>query len=257
MSNTRRTKLTSDSDDSTEDLIIKDDPSPHGMLTTEPSLNYVVEVPNYTSTKRCQSVNKTLFLVVLLLLLVCTIFIYLYFHERHMNTNITNKYCTSGGCVESAAFIQSSIKETVNPCEDFYQFACGGWLAKNPIPDNKIRWSIDSVLHDKNMLIQRSILENASMQQNVLGSVAEHNTYKLYQSCMNMTSINKIGTQPLTKLLKQAGLKIDQSGDKRSKIQTLMHNVYNSTSMMTFFDVSVGIDDKNSKVYVLKVKCFC
>ncbi|XP_057304253.1 endothelin-converting enzyme homolog [Hydractinia symbiolongicarpus] len=252
MSNTRRTKLTSDSDDSTEDLIIKDDPSPHGMLTTEPSLNYVVEVPNYTSKKKCQSVNKTLFLVVLLLLLVCTIFIYLYFHERHMNSHITNKYCTSGGCVESAAFIQSSIKETVNPCKDFYQFACGGWLSKNPIPDNKIRWSIDSVLHNKNMLIQRSILENASVQQNILGSVAEHNTYKLYQSCMNMTRINRIGTQPLTKLLKEARLKIDQSGDKRSKIRTLMHNVYNSTSITSFFDVSVGIDDKNSKVYVLK-----
>jgi len=36
-----------------------------------------------------------------------------------------------------AAALAESMDPTVDPCQDFFQFACGGWLKKNGIPDNR------------------------------------------------------------------------------------------------------------------------
>ena len=38
-------------------------------------------------------------------------------------------------------FDVSAIDKTADPCVDFYQFACGNWLKKNPVPSDQARWS--------------------------------------------------------------------------------------------------------------------
>ena len=53
------------------------------------------------------------------------------------------------GCVQAAADILSNMDHSVNPCEDFYQFACGGFIEKTVIPDDRTRMSSFSVLSDE------------------------------------------------------------------------------------------------------------
>ena len=47
---------------------------------------------------------------------------------------------------EAASKILSSMNQSANPCEDFYNYACGGWIEKHRIPPGKYSWSVFSEL---------------------------------------------------------------------------------------------------------------
>ena len=53
------------------------------------------------------------------------------------------------GCVKTASDILSNLDDGVNPCKDFYQFACGGFMKRTSIPDDRTRMSSFSVLGDE------------------------------------------------------------------------------------------------------------
>ena len=48
-----------------------------------------------------------------------------------------------------AADLLEAMNATADPCDDFFQFACGGWVRKNPIPDSKSRYTQFDVLRDQ------------------------------------------------------------------------------------------------------------
>lgn len=73
-------------------------------------------------------------------------------HGREMNSQDFDEkpqYCMTPGCVKAASEILKNMDESVNPCDDFYQFACGGFIKKTVIPDDRTRMSSFSVLSDE------------------------------------------------------------------------------------------------------------
>jgi putative endopeptidase len=95
---------------------------------------------------------------------------------------------------EIPGFDPTSIDKSINPCEDFYQYACGNWMKTNAIPADKSRWGRFDQLQEHNFYILRDILDNVQTKPN---SPIEKKVGDFYASCMDEAAIEKAGTAPL------------------------------------------------------------
>ena len=60
-----------------------------------------------------------------------------------------DQYCLTKECVTAAADILRRMNSSADPCHDFYNFACGGYIENTVIPDDKARQSMFSELSDQ------------------------------------------------------------------------------------------------------------
>jgi endothelin-converting enzyme/putative endopeptidase len=110
------------------------------------------------------------------------------------------------GWAQNGGFSVDAIDRTVNPCQDFYRYACGGWMAKNPIPADKSSYGRFEELYERNLLILRGLLEE-SAQAEKAGPV-DQRIGGMYASCMDEAGIEKAGLGPVKKDLEELlGLK--------------------------------------------------
>src|SRR5262245_42937699 len=56
----------------------------------------------------------------------------------------------------------TSMDRSTDPCVDFYQYSCGGWQKRNPIPPDQTSWSVYRKLSEDNLAFLRGILELAA-----------------------------------------------------------------------------------------------
>jgi endothelin-converting enzyme/putative endopeptidase len=101
---------------------------------------------------------------------------------------------------QSSSGLQLGAMDTsVDACTDFYRFACGNWLAKNPVPADRSSWGRFDELQERNNETLKKILESAAAG-NDPGSkkIGDY-----YASCMDEPAINAKGVTPLDPLLKK------------------------------------------------------
>ncbi len=97
----------------------------------------------------------------------------------------------------------AALDRSVSPCNDFYQFACGGWIKATPIPQDESRWFRSfSVIHKQNETTLRNILEAYARGENASDPYAKE-LGDFYGACMDEKAIEEAGTTPLKKLLDQ------------------------------------------------------
>uniref|UniRef100_A0A8D2D4D0 endothelin-converting enzyme 1 n=1 Tax=Sciurus vulgaris TaxID=55149 RepID=A0A8D2D4D0_SCIVU len=106
-------------------------------------------------------------------------------------TDPTHSTCLTEACIRVAGKILESIDRGVSPCEDFYQFSCGGWIRRNPLPDGRSRWNTFNSLWDQNQAILKHLLENTTFNSS---SEAERKTQRFYLSCLQVERIEGAGS---------------------------------------------------------------
>src|SRR5438876_1095931 len=87
----------------------------------------------------------------------------------------------------------ASLDRTADPCVDFYQFACGGWLAGHPIPSDRSSWATFDELQERNDQKLHEILEAAAAKP----TVETRKIGDYYASCMDEAGINAKDVMPL------------------------------------------------------------
>ena len=90
-----------------------------------------------------------------------------------------------------------AMDSSVNPCEDFYLYGSGTWLAKNPIPADRSSWGAGSELYERNLVILHDILEDASMNTSAATGSIVQKVGDFYRVGMDEAKIEAEGAKPL------------------------------------------------------------
>jgi len=140
-----------------------------------------------------------------------------------------------------------SLDKSVDPCADFYHFACGGWQKNNPIPPDQTSWDVYSKLYQDNLDFLHAILEQAAIVSSDRNPVArEIGDY--YAACMDEAPVEKRGIEPLKEQL-DAIAKLKTAGEL-SPLVAQLQLVYGRSLL---FGAGSMQDPDNSEVMIAEL----
>ncbi len=132
------------------------------------------------------------------------------------------------------------LDKTCKPCEDFYHYASGEWLAKNPVPAAYPSWGRFNELAERNRELLHQILEGAAANTKAAAGSNERKIGDFYASCMDEKQINAAGVKPLDAEFARIGA-IQSIGELQAEVARLQ-----GLGVGALFEFGSTQDEKNS-----------
>ena len=153
--------------------------------------------------------------------------------------------CTQGKEEGKPAIDLANFDNTVAAGEDFYQYACGGWMANNPLTPEYARYGIFDQLDKENQEKLKALIEELNANVQEPGSVGEK-IQIMYALGLDTTKRNAEGAAPVMEQI--AAIKAISNMDELSSMIAKMH----VESASPFFGFGIGADQKNSTMNLLR-----
>ncbi|KAG5316345.1 NPL11 protein, partial [Acromyrmex insinuator] len=158
--------------------------------------------------------------------------------------------CDSEDCIRIAASLKESMNESVDPCDDFYQYACGRWPQEHPIPDSSLTNSWFSERSNRMYRKIRDLLIVNMSASEVPWAVMQ--AKNLFTSCMNEYTVKELDLSPLFDLLKLLNLPmVPFVTNKTTNYVKQLASVKRILGLDIFFGFEVIPDPKNKSKNVL------
>ncbi|MCU1337403.1 MAG: Endothelin-converting enzyme 1 [Bryobacterales bacterium] len=126
----------------------------------------------------------------------------------YMGMRVLFMLCLAAAAVhaqKAPGFDLGAINRNVDPCTNFYQYACGGWMTANPLPGDASRWGRFDALQDRNRMLLRDVLE-AAAADGPNRSATDQKIGDFYAACMDEKSINARGLDAIQRDLNRIAL---------------------------------------------------
>ncbi|KIH61269.1 hypothetical protein ANCDUO_08465 [Ancylostoma duodenale] len=150
-------------------------------------------------------------------------------------------------------FFTKAMNLSVDPCEDFFEFTCGKWIANHPIPNHKSSYSQIENVQDRVLDKMREIFESKEMS----GSKSMNALKVMYRKCMDKDELNRIGARHLLKSIKGYGVWPMLDGDDKWRLEdfdltSLLIHIYEVRGVNVFIVNVVYHDDRNVSRWLIK-----